>query len=93
VNAVQELTTSAMQARVLGVLEAIGAALPAAGFFAGGAIATLASPRSAYLFAGIGVLVTLAGAAYALRGSDWPTRGTVAAEEPAAALGHGPAPS
>jgi MFS family permease len=93
VNIVQELTTSKMQARVLGVLEGIGAALPAAGFFAGGAMATLGSPRTAYLFAGAGVLVTLALAAWYLRRGEWPARGAVAPEEPTAAVGHGPAAS
>jgi MFS family permease len=90
VNAVQELTSASMQARVLGVLEAIGAALPAVGFFAGGAIATLASPRTAYVVAGVGVAITLAAATFWLRRLDWPARGAVAPEEPAAAVGRGP---
>jgi hypothetical protein len=95
VNAVQELTSASMQARVLGVLEAIGAALPAVGFFVGGAIATLSSPRTAYVVAGVGVVVTLGLAALWLRNLDWPERGAVAPEDPATAIvsGHGPIPS
>jgi MFS family permease len=93
VNAVQELTSSEMQARVLGLLEAIGAALPAAGFFAGGALAAAASPRTAYSAAGVGVLGTLVIAAMRLRKADWPLRAAVGSEEPSAAIGHGPAPS
>jgi predicted MFS family arabinose efflux permease len=93
VNAVQELTSSEMQARVLGLLEAIGAALPAAGFFAGGALAAAASPRTAYSAAGVGVLGTLVIAAMRLRKAEWPLRAVVGSEEPSAAIGHGPAPS
>jgi MFS family permease len=93
VNAVQELTSSSMQARVLGVLESIGAALPAVGFFAGGGVAAVASPRTAYVFSGAGVLLTLVVAGFLLRRTEWPGRGTVAPEDPAAAVGHGPAAS
>lgn len=90
VNAVQELTSGSMQARVLGLLEATGSAVPVVGFFAGGAIAAAASPRTAYLAAGAGVVVTLLASVLLLRGAHWPTRGTVAPEEPATAPGHGP---
>jgi hypothetical protein len=90
---VQELTSAEMQARVLGLLEAIGAALPAAGFFAGGALAAAASPRTAYSAAGVGVLGTLVIAAMRLRKAEWPLRAVVGSEEPSAAIGHGPAPS
>ena len=94
VNAVQELTATNMQARVLGLLEAIGAALPVVGFFAGGAITAAASPRTAYAVAGAGVVATLAIAAWRLRGAEWPRRAQSAPEESAAAaVGHGPAPS
>src|SRR3954452_3520850 len=95
VHAVQELTSSGMQARVLGLLEAIGAALPVAGFLFGGALTAAASPRAAYAAAGIGVLVVLALATLRLGNADWPQsdRLAVAPEEPAAAVGRGPAPS
>ena len=94
INAVQELTASAMQARVLGLLEAIGAALPVVGFFAGGALAEAASPRDAYVAAGAGVVGILVLAVLRLRSADWPERATAIAapEEPATAVGHGPAP-
>lgn len=93
VHAVQELTASQMQARVLGLLEAIGAALPVLGFFAGGALTAAASPRDAYVAAGVGVIVVLLLAVIRLRTAEWPGRQepAVAPEEPAAALGHGPA--
>ena len=95
VHAVQELTPSAMQARVLGLLEAIGAALPVAGFFAGGALTAAASPRTAYLAAGVGVVGVLVLAILRLRTADWPQHSglAVAPEEPSAAVGHGPAPN
>jgi MFS family permease len=93
VHAVQEITASAMQARVLGLLEAIGAALPVAGFFAGGALTEAASPRTAYVAAGVGVVGVLVLAILRLRNADWPAREglAVAPEDPAAAVGHGPA--
>jgi predicted MFS family arabinose efflux permease/branched-subunit amino acid transport protein len=96
VHAVQELTSSSMQARVLGLLEAIGAALPVVGFFLGGVITQAASARDAYLAAGAGVLVVLALAFLWLHKAEWPADHeglVVAPEEPAAAVGHGPAPS
>ncbi|HSS31855.1 MAG TPA: MFS transporter [Solirubrobacterales bacterium] len=57
ISAVQELTAEGMQARVMAVLESIGAAMPGVGFLVGGLIATVADPRVAFLVAGIGVLV------------------------------------
>jgi MFS family permease len=95
VQAVQELTSSAMQARVLGLLEAVGAALPVVGFFFGGVIAAAASPRTAYAAAGAGVLGVLVLAVLRLRSADWPHRGDGmrAPDEPAAAIGHGPVAS
>jgi predicted MFS family arabinose efflux permease len=95
VHAVQELTAPGMQARVLGLLEAIGAALPVLGFFFGGALTAAASPRTAYSAAGVGVLGILVLAVLRLRSADWPRSDglTVAPEESAAAVGHGPAPS
>jgi MFS family permease len=56
VSAVQELTAPTMQARVMSVLESIGAAMPGIGFALGGLIATIVDPRATFLVAGIGVI-------------------------------------
>src|SRR6187551_2088636 len=55
ISAVQELTAESMQARVMSVLEAIGAAMPGIGFALGGVIAALVTPRMTFLVAGSGV--------------------------------------
>jgi Transmembrane secretion effector len=60
VSAVQELTGLDFQARVIGLLEALGAAAPGIGFVAGGLSAALLSPRFSYLLAGLGVLAVTA---------------------------------
>jgi MFS family permease len=56
ISAVQELTAESMQARVMSVLESIGAAMPGVGFVVGGIIAAVATPRATFLVAGIGVV-------------------------------------
>jgi MFS family permease len=73
ISAVQELTAQGMQARVLAVLESIGAAMPGIGFAVGGLIATVASPRVAFLVAGIGVIAIVL-LALPFLGSRWPER-------------------
>jgi MFS family permease len=73
ISAVQELTVAGMQARVMSVLESIGAAMPALGYLIGGLIATAASPRATILVTGLGVLATVAIASVAL-GRNWPER-------------------
>jgi MFS family permease len=70
ISAVQELTAEAMQARVISVLESIGAAMPGIGFALGGAVAALATPRTTFLVAGLGVVAILALAVPAL-GVKW----------------------
>ena len=60
VSAVQELTAPAMQARVMSVLESIGAAMPGVGFVLGGVVAALATPRTTFLVAGLGVMAIVA---------------------------------
>lgn len=70
ISAVQELTAEAMQARVMSVLESIGAAMPGVGFALGGLIAVLASPRTTFLVAGAGVIVIVVVMA-PLLGSNW----------------------
>lgn len=73
VSAVQELTAAGMQARVMSVLESIGAAMPGVGYLLGGAIAAGLSPRATFLVAGIGVLGIVALAVPSL-GRKWPLR-------------------
>ncbi len=73
ISAVQELTVQGMQARVISVLESIGAAMPGIGYVAGGLIATAREPRATFLFAGIGVLAIVAVATPVL-GGQWPER-------------------
>jgi MFS family permease len=73
VSAVQELTMQSMQARVMSVLESIGAAMPGVGFVIGGLIATGRDPRATFLFAGVGVLA-IAAIAVPLLGTKWPER-------------------
>jgi MFS family permease len=70
ISAVQELTADAMQARVMSVLESIGAAMPGIGFALGGLIAALLSPRVTFLVAGAGVLAIVAVMA-PLLGGKW----------------------
>jgi MFS family permease len=70
ISAVQELTAEAMQARVMSVLESIGAAMPGAGFVLGGAVAAALSPRATFLVAGVGVIAIAALAVPAL-GGKW----------------------
>lgn len=56
VTGLQEATPLDLQARVVGLLEALNAALPGVGFLLGAVIATVFAPRTAYAVAGIGVL-------------------------------------
>lgn len=72
VSAVQELTVPGMQARVMSVLESIGAAAPGVGFALGGVIAALVSPRAAFLVAGLGVFAIVV-LAIPLLGRNWST--------------------
>ncbi len=60
ISAVQELTQAGMQARVMAVLESIGAAMPGVGFVLGGFIAAIGTPRTTFLVAGLGVLAIVA---------------------------------
>ncbi|MGN6556403.1 MAG: MFS transporter [Solirubrobacterales bacterium] len=70
ISAVQELTAEAMQARVMSVLESIGAAMPGLGFALGGLIAAIASPRLTFLVAGSGVIAIVVVMAPML-GANW----------------------
>jgi MFS family permease len=70
VSAVQELTTPGMQARVMSVLESVGAAMPGLGFALGGVVATVVDPRATFLLAGLGVFAIVA-IATPLLGREW----------------------
>ena len=70
ISAVQGLTSSTMQARVMSVLESIAAAMPGVGYAVGGAIAAILAPRTTFLVAGIGIFVIVALMA-PLLGRDW----------------------
>jgi MFS family permease len=70
ISAVQELTAPEMQARVMSVLESIGAAMPGVGFAVGGAITAIAAPRTTFLVAGVGILA-IVGLMIPLIGGRW----------------------
>ena len=59
-TALQEATPPEFQARMSGLLESLGAAMPGVGFLLGGTIVALGSPRTAFAFAGAGILVLVA---------------------------------
>lgn len=79
ISAVQELTEESMQARVMSVLESIGAAMPGIGFVVGGVIAALVSPRMTFLVAGSGVIAIVLFMAPLLRG-NWIEGGEVSGQ-------------
>ena len=59
----QEATPAEFQARMSGLLESLGAAMPGVGFLLGGLIVALGSPRTAYAVAGAGILLLVVAAA------------------------------
>ena len=65
-TALQAATPKDLQARVVGLLESLAAAVPGLGFLIGGTLTTLTSPAAAYGVAGWGLLIVLA-AAFLLR--------------------------
>ena len=81
ISAVQELTAESMQARVMSVLESIGAAMPGVGFVVGGLVAALVSPRMTFLVAGCGVIAIVVVMA-PLLGGNWLRKGEVPGEMP-----------
>jgi MFS family permease len=80
ISAVQELTAESMQARVMSVLESIGAAMPGIGFALGGFLAALSSPRWTFFMAGCGVIAIVIVMA-PLLGRSW-----LASREPSAVV-------
>lgn len=71
VSAVQELTVAGMQARVMSVLESVGAAMPGVGYVLGGLVASGGDARATFLVAGLGVVAIVAVATPLLR-RGWP---------------------
>jgi MFS family permease len=61
-TALLEATPPEFQARMSGLLESIGAAMPGVGYLLGGVLTQMGSPRTAFAFAGVGVLVLVVGA-------------------------------
>jgi MFS family permease len=57
VTALQEATPADYQARIVSLLESVGAAMPGVGYLIGGTLTALGSPRTAYAVAGGGVLL------------------------------------
>jgi Transmembrane secretion effector len=62
ITALQEITPPDYQARIVVLLESLGAAMPGVGYVIGGALVALGSPRTAYAVAGAGVLALVLGA-------------------------------
>ncbi len=56
-TALQEQTARDYQARIAGLMESLGAAMPGVGFLLGGAIVAASTPRVAYAVAGVGLLL------------------------------------
>ena len=61
-TALQEQTARDFQARISGLMESLGAAMPGAGFLLGGAIVVASSPRVAYAVAGAGLILIVVAA-------------------------------
>jgi MFS family permease len=71
ISAIQGVTDERFQARVLGLLESLGAVMPGLGFVLGGVIAYFVDPRASFLIAGVGVLAVVALSASRLRRTEW----------------------
>jgi MFS family permease len=65
-TAVQLRTPKALQARVAGLLESLGAAMPGAGFILGGLLTAAFDPRVAFATAGVALGIVVLGGAVAL---------------------------
>jgi MFS family permease len=66
----QEATPPDLQARIVGLLESVGAAMPGLGFLLGGAVTAAVDPRAAYAVAGAGILTVLTVGAFAVRRAE-----------------------
>ena len=83
-TALQEHTARDYQARIAGLMESLGAAMPGVGYLLGGAIVAASDPRVAYAVAGIGLLVIVLVAL--------PLRSRLEGAPPSNGAGHGPFP-
>lgn len=70
-SAIQDMTKSQYQARVIGLLESIGSLMPGVGFMLGGLLAFTVGPRISFFVAGGGVLLVVAIAAPMMAKSKW----------------------
>lgn len=70
-SAIQDLTDDRYQARVVGLLESSGYAMPGVGFVIGGLVAQLVDPRASFFVAGVGVVLVMLVAAPLLRRTSW----------------------
>jgi MFS family permease len=86
-TALQEQTPRSYQARITGMMESIGFAMPGVGYLFGAAIVALADPRAAYAIAGGGVVLLVAAVAL-FRGQVFPEPA-----EPDLTAGNGIGPS
>jgi MFS family permease len=71
-SAIQTLTDDDYQARVVGLLESSGFAMPGIGFLLGGLAAYVLDPRATFVIAGGGVLLVVAVMAPLLWRTSWP---------------------
>ena len=85
VTTLQEMTPADYQARIVGLLESLGAAMPGVGYLIGGALVALGSPRTAYAVAGVGVLVLVLAALIVRPNLGRRARPTAPCRRPAAA--------
>jgi predicted MFS family arabinose efflux permease len=76
VTALQEATPAEYQARIVGLLESLLAAMPGIGYVLGGMLTLIGSPRTAYAVAGAGTLILVVAAVAMLRNTSLgrPTR-------------------
>ena len=63
ITMLQEATPADLHARVMGLLESVGALMPAIGYALGGTLVAIWSPRVAFAVAGLGILVIVAAGA------------------------------
>jgi MFS family permease len=93
VTAVQEATAQSFQARVMSLLESLAAAMPGLGYVLGGALAAIASPRTSYLVAGIGIFLVILAIGPALLRAPGPVQPAPSEDGDQVSAGTGPSDS